>query len=325
MRLAFVLTLLLLISPSYAAKVMIIGSYHQDYPWELDYNRGIRDTLGDNHSYYNFHMDTKRLKPAAYLSQANEAWDLYQSVNPDLVFLGDDNAVKYLHTRFRKTKTPIVFLGINSDSRHYKLNEADNFTGVFERPLLKRSIILAQQLMGKKSKPKVLVLFDSGVTSIASAEYLSKTKQHVTIGRTEIDIKTIGSYEEWQNAILTSKALGYSSIFIGLYQTIYDGHGQHVPASHVLEWTRRHSPVPHFGFWSFSVGPGGNIGGYVLDGYVHGVNAASIGRKLLSGATPADIYPKIDSTGRYLLSRSGIKKWGLQIPENVLNRAVWVD
>lgn len=174
MRLAFILTLLLLISPSYAAKIMIIGSYHQDYPWELDYNRGIRDTLGDNHSYYNFHMDTKRLKPESYQARANLAWERFLEVRPDLVFLGDDNAVKYLHERLRKTTTPVVFLGVNSDARTYKINETENFTGVFERPLLKRSIVLAQQLTGKRKNPKVLVLFDSGMTSLVSAEHLSK-------------------------------------------------------------------------------------------------------------------------------------------------------
>lgn len=147
----------------------------------------------------------------------------------------------------------------------------------------------------------------------------------MTIGNTEIDIKTIGDYESWQQTILTAKEQGYSTIFIGLYQTISDAEGQHVPAVDVLSWTRRYAPIPHFGFWSFSVGPEGNIGGYVLDGYVHGVNAAGLARKLLSGKSPRSIYPKIDSTGRYLLSRSGIKKWQLQIPENILSRAIWVD
>lgn len=325
MRFIFLLVLILLSAQSYGAKIMIIGSYHQDYPWELDYNRGIRDTLGDNHSYYNFHMDTKRLKPEAYKERADQAWKLYQSVNPDLVFLGDDNAVKYLNQRFRKTSTPVVFLGINSDARTYKTNNAENFTGVYERPLLKRSIVLAQQLMGKRNNVKVLVLFDSGTTSIVSAEHLSEKKQHMTIGNTEIDIKNIGNYESWQKTILAAKEKGYNTIFIGLYQTIYDAEGRHIPAADVLAWTRRYSPVPHFGFWSFSVGLEGNIGGYVLDGYVHGVNAAGLARKILGGAAPNSLYPKIDSTGRYLLSRSGIKKWQLQIPDNVLSRAIWVD
>ncbi len=325
MRLIIALLLLTFSIPALSAKILIIGSYHASYPWELDYNLAIKDTLGDNHSYYHYHMDTKRIQPEAYQARADEAWELYLAVKPDLVFLGDDNAVKYLHQRLRATQTPVVYLGINQDARHYKLNEADNFTGVLERPLFKRSIILAQQLIGKRPNPKVLVLFDSGITSQVTTDYITKKKETVNIGETQLDIKSIDNYEHWQQLVSNAKDLGYTAIFIGLYQTLKDSKGEHVPELEVLSWTRQHASVPHFGFWSFSIGKEGNIGGYVLDGYVHGVNAATLGRRLLAGTKPRSLFPKTDSTGRYVLSRSGIKKWQLTIPDNVLRRAVWVE
>ncbi|MCL1099650.1 ABC transporter substrate-binding protein [Shewanella gelidii] len=308
-----------------AAKILIVESYHSEYSWDSRYYQGIIDTLGDEHVYHTFQMDTKRLPVSEHAARADSAWETYLEVKPDIVILGDDNAVKYLHERLRKTTTPVVFLGLNTASREYNLNQAKNFTGIFERPLLKRSIVLAQQLLPKKSNRKVLVLFDSGTTSKASIDYIRQIRTNNFIGNTQVDIRSVDKFEDWQQRILTASDRKYDAVFVGLYHTIKDKNGNHISDTDVLRWTQKNATVPHFGFWSFSISPQGNIGGYVLDGYVHGVTAAAIARKILQGTPPNRIFPKTDSTGRYIMSRSGIKKWRLVVPDNILTRVIWVD
>ncbi|PST65205.1 hypothetical protein AYI74_20130 [Shewanella algae] len=83
--------------------------------------------------------------------------------------------------------------------------------------------------------------------------------------------------------------------------------------------------MPHFGFWHFSVGPEGNIGGYILDGNKHGRIAGTIAKQILAGKMPAEIFPKMDTSGAYLFSESGLKRWQLSLPERVREQVELVE
>ncbi len=321
------LVLLLIIIPLkiMAASVLIIESYHQEYDWDRNYNKGIISILGNEHDYHHSYLDTKRLPETLFAIQAERAWKHYNKLKPDLVVLADDNAIKLLHERFEGTNVPVVFLGLNTNPRTYNLHRQKNFTGVLERPLFKRSLLLANQLLLEKPNKKFLVLFDNSKTTIASLAQVSPTLDSIEMGKMSLDFVLTSNFSTWKSSISEAKLNGYDAIFIGLYHTVMDGSGNYLSPEHVIAWTRDHSPLPHFGFWEFTIGAEKNIGGYVLDGFLHGQHAGRLIKKILEGASPSSLSFVFDSKGSYLFSKSGVNKWKLKIPEKIIQKAKWVD
>ena len=90
----------------------------------------------------------------------------------------------------------------------------------------------------------------------------------------------------WQKYIKEAKSSGYDAIFVGLYHTIKDSQGAHVPPQDILSWTNKNTELPLFGFWTFAVGNGKIIGGYLLDGYKQGEKAAQLLQDFSNGKKP---------------------------------------
>lgn len=82
------LWLLLYCGFSQAEKVLLIESYHAEYPWDASYVKGIESVLTDSAQLYRFQMDTKRLPAKEFESRADEALSYYYSLQPDVVILG---------------------------------------------------------------------------------------------------------------------------------------------------------------------------------------------------------------------------------------------
>lgn len=306
-----------------AAKVVVIESYHHSYQWDQEYYQAIYDTLSPHHDVSYFEMDTKRLPQEQFAERADLAWKYIQQQAPQLVILADDNAVNLLHQRLNDSLIPVVYLGVNMNPREYDLNEHKRFTGVIERPLLRRSLLLIQRLLPQTVHRKILVLFDQGVTSDSAAEYISK--QHSSmLGDIEVNLVQLSQLTDWQRNVLTAKEQGYNAIVVALYHTVRDADNRSVDADQILKWISEHTPVPNFGFWGFSVSAEGNIGGYVLDGYHHGKIAANMATKILGGEKPKNIFPVTDDLGKYMFSQKGLAKWNIVLPKEIEKTTLWV-
>ena len=111
-------------------------------------------------------MDTKRQSKSAYSKKADQAWAKIQQTQPQLVVLGDDNALKFLGPKLLDGNIPVVYLGINNNPNDY-VPAGHNLTGVLERPLFDFNFDLIGKLVRPQPK-KILVLFDHGTTSRSS-------------------------------------------------------------------------------------------------------------------------------------------------------------
>lgn len=321
------LLLLLLLCPLslrlWAAEILVISSYHPEYLWDQSYNASLVANLKGEHHISHFYMDTKR-RPAEEFDQiAERALAYYHHVKPDLVVLGDDNAINYLATSIASLGTPVVFLGMNENPRHKGLVGHPKITGVLERPLLKRNISEMSQLMG--GIKKALVLFDSSNVALTAIEDEFKTQTELRVGQTRVNSQLLGDYDLWQEAVLNARQNGYQAIFIGLYHTLIDEQGRHVDERQVLEWTSAHSPVPLFCFWEFTVGKGKAIGGLVLDGHDQGAKAAELVNAILEGAQPKTLAPRAALRGEYVFSKSELARWQLTLPDKWRYKILWRD
>lgn len=286
--------------------ILVIESYHAQHAWDRSYIEGLKQSLGQGYQLHYFQMDTKRLPPHTHAMRAEAAWHTYETLRPDLVVLGDDNALRLLGPRFAHTTTPVVYLGINRNPRDYGVVNVDNITGVLERPLLKRSVLLLNEIIDVK---RVLVLFDTSTTSKAVKSEYFYNQTTMNIRNVEVDVVCVSSFEQWQQAVNSAKQKGYDALVVGLYHTLVDNLGQYVEADRVVEWTSANTSIPPFGFWDFSVGKHKTIGGYVLYGKEQGLLAGKLARKILEGQLVGPLPPQTGLSGRFLFSRTQLDKW----------------
>jgi len=299
--------------------VLVIESYHPEYAWDQQYSRALREQLAGVAELEFFAMDTKRLPTSEFARRADAAWVRYQALQPALVILADDNALRLLGRRFAATAVPVVYLGINQNPRLYFDQPPANISGVLERPFMRRSIAYLNLVMQRRLA-KVLVLFDDSPTAqtVLQETFGGTTTQ--MIGSTVTQIRLIGSEAQWQQAIDAAPAQGFDLIVVGLYHTLRDADGAHVPEQRVLAWSAAHSRLPLFCFWAFSVGPGMTAGGLVLDGYEQGSAAATMARDILQGGKVPRL-PLSGSGGVLTFSRSQLQHWGIVLPDRIAEQA----
>lgn len=307
---------LLFASPVWATKVLLIESYHSEYPWDASYVEGLTETFSPEVELITYQMDTKRLPVEQHQSQAEKAFAFYQQHQPEIVILGDDNAMNYLLPKLYEQPISIVFLGINANPRALlsQYRGQAKVTGVLERPSFVKSLGELRRLFSSESFA-VRILFDSGVTSNIAKDYIEK--QYTLIKnnlRIDVDIQAIETMQQWQQQVMDAKLEGFSVIIVGLYQTLVDEEGNNVAAEEVISWTNRHSPLPIFAFWDFAVGENKAAGGVVLFGRSQGVRAARLVNEIIQTGHEPIIPIVTDNQGQAIYSRKEFKRWGLNTP-----------
>lgn len=324
-KFSFFILMLVMSFSCFAKNILIIESYHLGYKWDESYIKGIKEGLkGLGHKITLFEMNTKRLPSSKHQAMSDKAWQLYLQTKPDMVILGDDNAVKYLIKRLSTTKTPVVFLGLGENPRKYSVNKYKNVTGVLERPLFRRNITKISQIINNK-KASFLLLFDNGTSSMIAANDAFKGKLDLNWLTYKIKVRNLGTFANWKTHILNAKKNGHHAVIIGGYHTLVDKKNKKVLAKDVIEWTSKNTQLPVFAFWDFAIGPKKIIGGLVIDGHDQGIAAANIVRKIFNGKSPQDIFPITPNTGHYSFSKSQLKRWKLNLPNKIKDLTHWKD
>lgn len=323
--LKLVLTMLILCAVTSDAatlfNISIVHSYHKEYAWEQSLTSGLLDTLPKNANLDHFYLDTKRLPKTQHEERAKTVLQQLAANRPDLIILCDDNAAKYLGPHLKNAPTPVVYVGINRNPRDYGLFPAINMTGILERPLLKRSLHSMCRLVNPNDT-KVLVLFDSDSTSDAVLHEAFKGEEYFNLGKVRVELKQFELLENWQNALRNAKAEGFDTVYIGLYHTLRNSVGEHVPDEEVIAWANAHAPVPIFAFWDFAVGKGKTIGGHVLSGRDQGLAGGEIVTEILNGRPPAEIPPRSAKEGSYQFSIHELNRFGITLPQKIRQQAV---
>lgn len=127
--------------------VLVVMSYDETYPFEVEMREGIEAVLASQCELTYFYMNTKK-NFAGGPQKAQEAYALYQHLQPDGVITADDDAqamfvVPYLKDR---VTTPVMFCGVNAEPEQYGY-PTSNISGILERGHLRESLLLARQLV----------------------------------------------------------------------------------------------------------------------------------------------------------------------------------
>ena len=217
-------------------RILLIQSYDPSLPWTVQCERGIRSVLPESVSLDIVYLDTKTKTPADYRGNVDAAMASFERTKPDLVMLGDDNALRILGPTIADTGVPVVYFGINNNPRSYFTNLPANVVGVIERiPLFHWVRVLTGVVPDAQN---ILVLMDDSPTAKAIFDTNFMGRQSVAFDGRTVSCALIGEWARWQDKILAD---GYDFILMPIYHALKDRDGGHVDYQTVVTWTSEHS------------------------------------------------------------------------------------
>ncbi len=299
--------------------VLNISSYHKEYTWTEQCTSAIKEELGSNFEVHTFYMDTKRIPSTEFSGAADKAWKFYQSLNPDIVLIGDDNALLLLGPRLKyETSKIVIFYGINGNPRHYFTDMAvpPHFGGILEKVSLVSLIRNVAYLLQNDAKKRFLVLSNK---KMSASHYFHKKlldQGRAEFAGFEIQYKLTNGWSDWKSKA-TADHRNFSAIFLDNFFNIKDN-GIAIPSEDVLHWTINNTELPVF-ILQNRIGKNQAVGAIFVDGKEHGKKAAELTKLRISGKIGKVIWE--DRGGeKMVLSKSELERHKIQFPETKLAR-----
>jgi ABC-type uncharacterized transport system substrate-binding protein len=305
-------------------RVLVIHSYHEGWGWNQDIQGGIVEGLrrqgyiqAQDYQFQAFFMDTKVTYTTAeqIAERAELALGLIAELDPDIVFVNDDNALKYVAVeyinRYPQDTLPFVFCGINVDPTIYKPIESlerpgGTITGALERFPYYEAFSLARDI--SPNARTIVLLADS---SPSSSFVVDAFHERYTAVVTDSPLEVMGpiqleTFAQWQDTVEGYQA---EADYIGIltYHQLRGDGGSVVPAAQVVDWTVHNSDLPEMGVITFHA-EDGYMAACGVSGYRTGIYTGAIGGQILGGTLAGDIPiadPGVTETA-FNLGRAGM-------------------
>lgn len=259
-------------------KIVYINSYHRGHPPSDEITAGLIESLpADSFEIFAYFMDTKRNPSQEYIeNRAAELLDSIKEVEPDLLVISDDNAVKYLvEPHFQDKAVPVVFCGVNWSAKQYDLSD-QNITGILE--LLPIAELLLTMKTYYPSIQKLLILNENTTTSRKTAELLDTLFNRIGISAKH---ELVDDFDRWK-AVFKEANQSYDIIYLQTNAAIRGW--DHDEA---LRFIDQHIKVPLVTCEDFMMPY--SVFGMTQVSREQGTWAAETAKKILQGAKPSDI------------------------------------
>ena len=184
------------ISVASAWTCVYVSSYHKGYAWSDGIERGLRAGLKGHCDLIQFDMDTKRNSSELYKTE--KAGDLARGImkiKPDVLITSDDNAARYLITRyFSGGELPVVFCGINWTVKEYGF-PVSNVTGMVEVTAIRPLLDWASKLT--KPGARGVYIGTDALSEIKDYKFLAKVATEMGL---TIDRVIVNDQQAWMSA-----------------------------------------------------------------------------------------------------------------------------
>jgi len=297
-------------------KVLHIMSYDSSWVWNQDQLNGFKDALNDvDVDYKVLEMDTKHNSSPEWIAQVSqEAKDLIESWQPDLVYTNDDNAQQYVVKDYVNKDIPFVFSAVNATPETYGFLGSTNVTGVLEQEHFVQTVRLLKKIV--PDVKKIVVVFDDDTMwNPVRARMKAKQDQLPDVEFTSFDIIT--TFAEFQQKMTEYQTTADAIALIGIFR-FKDENGKNVPYQDVLRWTAENSNLPDFSFWKDRISYG-TLCSVTVSGYEQGLAAGKIAREILvDGKSPADFVMEPTVKGQPVVSLARANKLGIKVQSDIL-------
>jgi hypothetical protein len=290
-------------------KVLVVHSYHEKWGWNQDVQKGIIEGLHRqgyardvDYQLKSFYMDTKvtYITPEQVKERGEIAISLIRDYKPDLVFVNDDDALKYVAVeyieRYPGEHLHFVFSGTNLDPSIYSpINSLEepggDITGALERFPYRHAFALAREIVPQATRIVLMADPSSSSTFVVNSfkeRYLDKVSDSPLEIIGPIQVETFAEWQEKINEYQTKADL----LGILTYHQLRDEDGSVVPAPEVVKWTVHNSDLPEVGILTFHA-EDGYMMALGVSGYETGIYVGILGGEIFSGVDPGTI-PIID-------------------------------
>ncbi len=309
--LAFLIVALVVSSTSLAQtyqgkKILLVDSYHEGYAWSDGIILGAKTALeGKGLDLKVVRMDTKRHKDKTFKQQAAlKVKAEIEAFKPDVVIASDDNAAKYLISKYYKdARLPFVFCGLNWDASVYGLPYS-NATGMVEvSPVME----LLDQLN---------IYAKGNRVGFVAADVLTMRKEEANykkIFKLDPVTRFAKTMAEWKQAIIDVQGQ-VDTLIIGNAAGIGDWNDDEA-MQFLLSNTKVPSGTIH-----------DHMAKYAMLGFTkipeeQGYYAAQTALKILGGISPASIPVVKNKDGRLTININLAKAIGAQVPYEIIASA----
>ncbi len=340
---------LCLVSAGYSAskkapvkkKILVVDSYHREYGWSQDTNKGFCSAMlkfgyfdskaqADEYTKNDYvetakvivkklWMDAKRKNAKSELSIATmEAVSIVDKFKPDLIFLGDDDAVNYIGNQFIEAEIPVIFWGVDNTPVKYGLVDSidkpgHNVTGIYQSGYYIESLELLKAIApGVKTFAVLSDATSAGRNHVKAIEYLSyKGNLPLKLAETV----STNDFELWKQKALELQNK-VDAFYVVQYSGLEDEKGNHVSTGEVAKWYLTNCKIPEASRGQFV--KQGMLCAADDSGYNQGYEAVVIGHDVLSkGANPAAYAPRTPKRGALMVNRQRAEMLGITIKEKM--------
>ncbi|HEB56601.1 MAG TPA: hypothetical protein ENI98_09910, partial [Gammaproteobacteria bacterium] len=305
-------------------EVVVIHSYHQDYPWTALQYEGFTSTLSRALPEYdiNFsveYLDTKRVKPSPRYLQKFQSYlqAKHDDDRPDLIYVTDDNATNFIVGAAIQSfqTTPVVFSGVNNLSLVERLDR-QRMTGVFERKGIERSIRLIQQI--RPGTQRIIFLGDGGLTDQAIGVRIREVS-HRYAG---LEIIHIGrrSQDDLLEALHTA---GPGVVIMTTIGGVRDTEGRVLKLDEIMSLitgTGRMILIMEDAYLFPGV-----LGGYVTTARLQGETAAGLAARIVQGEAVSRLEPVTESPGELVFDWNTLQHFGLRLDDDIRDIATIIN
>lgn len=250
-------------------RIFVVSSYHREYLWSQDTHKGLcaafRDfKFLDNDAQVEAYtkndvveagtvvirkawMDTKRKNKKSEIAVATASvLGEIRAFKPDLVLLGDDNAMNFIGANLVHGTVPVVFWGVDFNPMTYGYldrmeHPGHNVTGVYQSGYFKESLETLKKLYpGLKT---FAVLSDGSETGRAKAREIARLAQEGQLPVRLVAQAATNSFSEWQDKAL-ELAVKTDAFFVLNHGTLKDDKGAVVDSLQAGAWYLAHIMKP---------------------------------------------------------------------------------
>lgn len=308
-----------------AYNIFILHSYHPEYPWTQEQEKGFRDAINTllpkekPVSIKVEHLDTKRLilNPDYEKSFRDLLVSRYEHFKPDLVYVTDDNAFHFWKKHYHKIfpGSPVTFSGVNATVSDFFFN-SHPFTGVLERKEILPNIHLLRQIFPQSQK--VYFIGDDSFTAQKIKQNVSKVLKKQSIFK-KYDFINASSLDELTAQL---KNIQPDSVVvlttIGKWTHYLSSTGEKaLPLNELLALISSMLPNPPLCMEDIYV-HSGILGGFVTSGYHHGEKAGFLGvLAMFSHKEKKKLPPPEVGQSVYMFDHNLIKPYLSRLPNGV--------
>jgi len=328
--------------PHAKKKILVVDSYHREFDWSISVTEGLNTGMLELKFFDNerqvedfnrndfvetsrfvikkLWLNSKRQSSEGEM-EANslQFYEQAQEFKPDLVFLNDDNAAKFLGPKFLDSPIPVVINGINNTPVKYGLVDSKekpghNITGVYQSGYFLESFDLLQRIApGIKS---FAILSDGSTTARNYTKAIEHLVQKKSLSLNLIETVVTRDYATWQTRALELQNKT-DAFFLSHFASFQDKAGNNVSTGEVIKWYMANITIPE------TVGPGFSIEkGFlcvVLDsGYNQGYEAAHVAFDILvNGLAPATYKPLTPERGPQIANRKRAEILGIILTDEM--------